>query len=99
MPAPAQLLMCSWLAMFRAFYRIFCLQAVMLHVLVAAAFTEGMWAGRPAWNAMSSAVITHAACAFLERFSNLWMNRRQPDPVERQKKGWEWMEGKTKGQR
>ena len=85
--------------MFRAFYRVFCLQAVMLHLLVAAAFTEGTWSGRPAWNAMTSAVITHAACAFFERFANMWMNRRQADPVDRQRAGWEWMEGKIKGKR
>ena len=90
---------CSWLALFRAFYRVFCLQAVMLHVLLAAAFTEGHWSGRPAWNAMSSAVITHAACAFFERFANMWMNIKQTDPVNKQKEGWAWMEGKIKGKR
>lgn len=89
----------SWLAMFRAFYRVFCLQAVIIHVLVAAAFTEGSWSGRPAWNAMSSAVITHAAFSFLERFANLWMNQKQRNPVDSQSAAWEWMEGKIKGKR
>ena len=89
----------SWLAMFRAFYRVFCLQAVMVHVLMAAAFTEGSWSSRPAWNAMTSAVITHAFFSFLERFANLWMNRKQANPVDSQKAAWEWMEGKIKGKK
>ena len=88
----------SWLAAFRAFYRIFCLQAMITHILIAAAFTEGAWRGRPALNSLSSVVITHACCAFLERLSNMWMSMRQEDPLEQQRRSKRWMEGKQRGQ-
>ncbi|KAG1671275.1 hypothetical protein FOA52_010846 [Chlamydomonas sp. UWO 241] len=84
----------SWLAIYRSFYRVFCIQAVMLHLLIAAAFTEGMWSTRPAWVVLSSAVITHALCAALERFSNAWMNGRQANPLDKQRSSWAWMEGR-----
>ncbi len=56
----------------------------MLHVLAALAFTEGAWDQRSARDAITSAVITHAACAFLERFSNFWMSCRQANPLDKQ---------------
>lgn len=88
----------SWLAAFRAFYRIFCLQAMITHILIAAAFTKGAWSDRSALNALSSVVITHACCAFLDRLSNAWMSLRQINPLEEQKRSKRWMEGKQRGQ-
>ncbi|KAG1671277.1 hypothetical protein FOA52_010848 [Chlamydomonas sp. UWO 241] len=84
----------SWLSVYRCFYRVFCLQAVLLHLLIAAAFTEGMWSTRLGWDILSSAVITHALCAALERFSNAWMNGRQANPLDKQRSSWAWMEGR-----
>lgn len=88
---------CSWLSVFRAFHRVYALQAVLLHLLIAAAFTEGAWDTRLAWNALSSAVITHAGCACMERWANAWMNARQRNPLDRRRASWAWMEGKGMG--
>lgn len=88
---------CSWLSVFRAFHRVYALQAVLLHLLIAAAFTEGAWDTRLAWDALSSAVITHAACACMERWANAWMNARQRNPLDRRRASWAWMEGKGMG--
>jgi hypothetical protein len=83
------------LALFRAFHRVYTLQAVLLHVLLAAAFTEGQWSERSSWIIISSTVITHAFCAFMERWSNMWMCRRQIDPVQQKQKRLDWMRVKA----
>ncbi|GAX79706.1 hypothetical protein CEUSTIGMA_g7147.t1 [Chlamydomonas eustigma] len=85
----------SWLALYRAFHRVYTLQAVLLHVLLAAAFTEGQWSDRTSWTIISSAVITHAFCAFVERWSNMWMCRRQRRPLQPIEKEDAWITAKT----
>ncbi|GAX79705.1 hypothetical protein CEUSTIGMA_g7146.t1 [Chlamydomonas eustigma] len=86
----------SWLALYRAFHRVYTLQAVLLHVLLAAAFTEGQWSDHTSWTIISSAVITHAFCAFVERWSNMWMCRRQIDPIDQKQKRLDhWTKAKT----
>jgi hypothetical protein len=49
----------------------------MVHLLLAAAFTEGDWMKPSGINALSSAVITHAICAFMERYAGWFMNCKQ----------------------
>ncbi|KAG2442546.1 hypothetical protein HXX76_002632 [Chlamydomonas incerta] len=65
----------SWAAVFRAFYRIYSLQLVLLHLELAAAFAPGDWA------VFSGAVLTHAWLAAAERLANWWMTRRPADPI------------------
>ena len=60
----------SWAAVYRAFFRVYCLQLVLLNVLMAHA-----WAPRDL-HALSSAVVLHAWMAALERVANWWMTRK-----------------------
>jgi 1,3-beta-glucan synthase len=60
----------SWAAVFRAFYRLYSLQLVLLSLILAYAF-----APRDLM-VLSSAVLTHAWLAALERTANWWMTRR-----------------------
>jgi hypothetical protein len=71
---------------------VYTLQAVLLHVLLAAAFTEGQWSERSSWIIISSTVITHAFCAFMERWSNMWMCRRQTNPLKSREKRDAWVD-------
>ncbi|GIL73025.1 hypothetical protein Vretifemale_3262, partial [Volvox reticuliferus] len=65
----------SWAAVFRAFFRVYCLQLVLLTLIMAAAF-----APRDP-GALSSAVISHAWLAAAERITNWWLTRNPPDPL------------------
>ena len=65
----------SWAAVLRAFYRVFSLQLVLLHLELAAAFAPGDW------GVLSSAMLTHAWLAAAERLANWWMTRRPADPI------------------
>ncbi|GLI69026.1 hypothetical protein VaNZ11_013566, partial [Volvox africanus] len=65
----------SWAAIFRAFFRVYCLQLVLVTLIMAAAFAPGD-AG-----ALSSAVITHAWLSAAERIANWWLSRNPPDPL------------------
>ena len=55
----------------QAFYRVYCLHIVVLHLLFAYAFAG------PDVTVISSAVLSHAAMHALERLSNWWMTRPQ----------------------
>lgn len=60
----------SWAAVYRAFFRVYCLQLVAFHLLMAVAFVG--------WDldVLSSIVVTHAWLSALERMANWWMTRR-----------------------
>ncbi len=63
--------------MYRAFFRIYCLQLVIVNLVLAAAFAP--------WDrgALSSAVVTHAWLSALERMANWWLSRNPRDPLRR----------------
>ncbi|EFJ51969.1 hypothetical protein VOLCADRAFT_87013 [Volvox carteri f. nagariensis] len=65
----------SWAALLRAFYRVYSLQLVMMHATMAVAFAPG------SLRALSSAVLTHAVVAALERTANWWLTRGTRDPL------------------
>ncbi|GLC51113.1 hypothetical protein PLESTB_000467200 [Pleodorina starrii] len=65
----------SWAAVFRAFFRVYCLQLVIANLVMAAAFSS--------WDpgALSSAVVSHAWLSALERMANWWLTRNPKDPL------------------
>ncbi|GLC72072.1 hypothetical protein PLESTF_001201000 [Pleodorina starrii] len=74
----------SWLALLRAFYRVYSLQLVLMHGTMVLAFAPG------SLRALSSCVLTHAVVAALERSANWWLTRGAADPrlVTRGRKSW-----------
>ncbi|GLC38942.1 hypothetical protein PLESTB_000464000 [Pleodorina starrii] len=74
----------SWLALLRAFYRVYSLQLVLMHGTMAWAFAPG------SPRALSSVVVTHAVVAALERTANWWLTRGTRDPLQaaRVREGW-----------
>jgi hypothetical protein len=65
----------SWVSLLRAFYRVYSLQLVLIHATMAIAFAPG------SLRALSSAVVTHAVVAALERTANWWLTRGTRDPL------------------
>ncbi|GIL75226.1 hypothetical protein Vretimale_7896 [Volvox reticuliferus] len=66
----------TWLAVFRAYYRVFTWHLVLYHAMQAQAFVG--WN----WRMISSCIITHAFCTALERFSNWYMTRNPREPLQ-----------------
>lgn len=66
----------SWLAVYRAYYRVFALHFVLYHAMQAQAFVG--WN----WRVISSCLVTHAFCAALERFANWYMTRHPKEPLQ-----------------
>jgi 1,3-beta-glucan synthase len=66
----------TWMAVFRAYYRVYAAHLVLYHAMQAQAFVG--------WNyrMISSCLITHAFCAALERFCNWYMTRHPPEPLQ-----------------
>ncbi|KAG2499845.1 hypothetical protein HYH03_002136 [Edaphochlamys debaryana] len=77
----------SWLALLRAFHRVFSLQLTLLHATMAWAFAPG------SLTALSSAVLTHAMVAAAERTANWWLSRGAPDPLARSRARDSWVTG------
>ncbi|PNW85408.1 hypothetical protein CHLRE_03g185000v5 [Chlamydomonas reinhardtii] len=75
----------SWSAIFRAFYRVFSLQLVLLHLTIAHAFAPFDLA------VLSSAVVTHALVQAAERTANWWLSRGTHDPLQRAKARESWV--------
>ncbi|GFR41022.1 hypothetical protein Agub_g1454, partial [Astrephomene gubernaculifera] len=75
----------SWLALLRAFYRVYSLQLVLLHATMAYAFAPG------SLRALSSAVLTHAVVAAVERTANWWLNRGTRDTLQAAKARDSWV--------
>ncbi|KAG2448290.1 hypothetical protein HYH02_006874 [Chlamydomonas schloesseri] len=75
----------SWSAVFRAFYRVFSLQLVMLHLTMAHAFAPFNLA------VLSSAVVTHALVQAAERTANWWLSRGTRDPLQQAKARESWV--------
>ncbi|PNW85415.1 hypothetical protein CHLRE_03g185350v5 [Chlamydomonas reinhardtii] len=75
----------SWSAIFRAFYRVFSLQLVLLHLTIAHAFAPFDLA------VLSSAVVTHALVQAAERAANWWLSRGTHDPLQRAKARESWV--------
>ncbi|KAG2442515.1 hypothetical protein HXX76_002601 [Chlamydomonas incerta] len=75
----------SWSAVFRAFYRVFSLQLVLLHMTIAHAFAPFDLA------VLSSAVVTHALVQAAERTANWWLSRGTRDPLQQAKARESWV--------
>ncbi|GLI62082.1 hypothetical protein VaNZ11_004642 [Volvox africanus] len=70
----------TWLAVFRAYYRVYTWHLVLYHAMQAQAFVGwGKWEN---WRIISSCIITHAFCTALERFSNWYMTRNPAEPLQ-----------------
>ncbi|PNH01232.1 hypothetical protein TSOC_012892 [Tetrabaena socialis] len=75
----------SWSALFRAFYRVYSLHFVLLHAIMAHAFAPG------SLRVLSSAVVTHAILAAIERTANWWLTRGPRDPLQAAKARDSWV--------
>ncbi|MEW5305138.1 MAG: hypothetical protein WDW36_007699 [Sanguina aurantia] len=76
----------SWLAPFRAFYRVFALQLVLFHIVMAQAFSAYDL------SLTSSAVLTHAFLTALERVATYVMTRHPADPLETHRRDADWLQ-------
>ncbi|KAG2500666.1 hypothetical protein HYH03_001432 [Edaphochlamys debaryana] len=65
----------TWLAIYRAYYRVVAIHLVLYHAMQAQAFVG--WN----WRYISSCLVTHAFCSAFERFSNWYMTRHPPEPT------------------